>query len=77
MTLLHYLNTLDLNEQYKSNVFEFEAPKPSREISLIYSNNQLKLHIIEALYQSISGIIRGAIKFEDVKIISPLKNTQL
>ena len=77
MTLLPYLNTLDLNEQHKSNVFEFEAPKPSREISLIYSNNQLKLHIIEALYQSISGIIRGAIRFEDVKIISPLKNTAL
>ena len=77
MTLLPYLNTLDLNEQHKSNVFEFDAPKPSREISLIYSSNQLKLHIIEALYQSISGIIRGAITFEDVKIISPLKNTTL
>ena len=77
MTLLPFLNTLDLNEQYKSNVFEFEAPKPSREISLIYSTNQLKLHIIEALYQSISGIIRGAITFEDVKIISPLKNAAL
>lgn len=77
MTLLPYLNTLDLNEQFKTNVFEFEAPKPSREISLIYSTNQLKLHIIEALYQSISGIIRGAITFEDVKIISPLKNAAL
>lgn len=77
ITLLPYLNSLDLNEEFKANVYEFETPSPSREISLIYNNSQLKLHIIEALFQSISGIIRGAITFQDVKIISPLKQVRL
>jgi len=32
------------------------------------------MQLIEALKSSIDGVIRGAISFSDVKIISPLKN---
>lgn len=73
MTLLPYLHTLDLNSKKKNNLKYFEDPSPAREISLIYRKSELKLQIIDALYNSISGVIRGAIAFHDVQIISPLK----
>jgi LysR family hydrogen peroxide-inducible transcriptional activator len=74
MTLLPYLHTLDLSEVDKSHLREFKSPPPAREISLIYHKSQLKMQMIEALKTSIDGVIRGAISFSDVKIISPLKN---
>ena len=39
--------------------------------SLIYPKNELKIHIINALRDTISGVVRGAIAFSDVEIISP------
>ena len=73
MTLLPYLHTLDLNENDIKYLREFTTPQPAREVSLIYHKSQLKMQLIEALKTSIDGIIRGAISFSDVKIISPLQ----
>lgn len=73
MTLLPYLHTLNINPETKKNLIRFQDPPPGREISLIYSDRQLKMQIIDALYNSISGLIRGAIAFHDVRIVSPLK----
>ena len=72
MTLLPYLNTLDLNENDKSLLHEFVAPPPAREVSLIYHKSQLKMQLIEALKTTIDGVVRGAIDFSDVEIVSPL-----
>ncbi|MGL4581371.1 MAG: LysR family transcriptional regulator [Flavobacterium sp.] len=72
-TLLPYLHTLSLSENDKKNLLQFADPKPAREISLIYTDNELKLQIINALYDVILSIVRGAIAFQDVKIISPKK----
>ncbi len=72
MTLLPYLQTLDLCKADSKNLREFEKPVPAREVSIIYHKSQLKLQLIEALKKSIDGIIRGIIAFSDVKIISPL-----
>lgn len=72
-TLLPYLHTLSLSADDKKNLLQFADPKPAREISLIYTDNELKLQIINALYDVILSIIRGAIAFQDVKIISPKK----
>jgi LysR family hydrogen peroxide-inducible transcriptional activator len=72
MTLLPYLNTLDVNEKRKSNLRHFNDPSPAREVSLIYNKSELKLQIIDALYKVISSVVKGAIAFQDVKIISPL-----
>ena len=72
MTLLPYLHTLDLNEEGKQNLHLFNDPSPAREVSLIYHKSELKMQIIEALQDVISGIIRGAIAFQNVKIVSPL-----
>jgi len=73
MTLLPYLHTLDLNDIDKSHLREFTNPPPAREVSLIYHKSQLKMQLIEALKKTIDGVIRGAISFSDVKIISPLQ----
>lgn len=72
MTLLPYLHTLDINDKEKGNLHYFNEPSPAREVSIIYHKSELKMHIIEALQDVISGIIRGAIAFQNVKIISPL-----
>lgn len=74
MTLLPYLNTLDLSEQQKQNLKYFNNPKPAREISLLYHKSELKLQIIKALQETISGVVKGAIAFQDVDIISPKPN---
>lgn len=72
-TLLPYLHTLGLPREDAGNLVSFKDPKPAREISLIHTKNELKLQIVEALYQVILSIIKGAIVFGDVKIISPKK----
>ena len=72
MTMLPYLHTLDIEEATKGNLRYFEEPVPAREVSLIYHKSELKMQIIEALQTVITGIIRGAIAFQNVEIISPL-----
>ena len=71
-TLLPYLHTLDLKEKDKLKLREFKDPKPSREVSLIFPKSELKIHIIDALRQVIAGVVKGAIVFQNVQIISPL-----
>jgi LysR family hydrogen peroxide-inducible transcriptional activator len=71
MTLVPYLNANNLSEKNAQNIIHFPAPPPAREISIIYHKSQLKLQIIEALKESISSVVRGAIAFDDVKIVSP------
>ncbi len=72
MTLLPYLHTLDINDKEKENLHYFNEPSPAREVSIIYHKSELKMQIIEALQDVIAGIIRGAIAFQNVEIISPL-----
>lgn len=71
VTFLPYLHTLDLSKKRKNNLIEFSDPKPSREVSLIFPKDELKKQIIDALHGVISGVVRGVITFQDVKIISP------
>ncbi|MGB3342595.1 MAG: LysR substrate-binding domain-containing protein [Aequorivita sp.] len=73
MTLLPYLHTLDVAPERTKNLKFFKDPSPAREVSLIYSKSELKMQIIDVLHNTISGVIRGAIAFQDVKIISPTK----
>ena len=71
MTLLPYLQTRNLSLKNKENLRPFESPEPAREISLIYSKSQLKLPVIESLAVTIEGIMRGAIRFENIKVVTP------
>jgi LysR family hydrogen peroxide-inducible transcriptional activator len=70
-TLLPYLHTLELKEKDLNKLRHFKEPKPAREVSLIYPKNELKIHIIDALRTTIAGVIKGAIVFNNVQIISP------
>ena len=72
MTLLPYLNTLDLKQAEEENLRFFNEPSPAREVSLIYHKSELKIQITDALHSIISGVIRGAIAFQNVQIISPV-----
>lgn len=73
MTVLPYLHTLDMNGKNAAKLRHFKEPKPSREVSLIYSRKELKLHIIEALRGVIAGVVKGAIAFHNVDISSPMQ----
>ncbi|WP_417360339.1 LysR family transcriptional regulator [Galbibacter sp.] len=77
MTLLPFLHTMDLSESQKLNLRFFNEPNPAREVSLIYHKSELKMHITHALKDIITGVIRGAIAFQDVKIISPVSNRSI
>ena len=59
MTLLPYLQTRNLSNENFKNLRHFTSPEPAREISIVFSKSQLRLPIIEALSQSIEGIIRA------------------
>jgi LysR family hydrogen peroxide-inducible transcriptional activator len=71
------LHTLDLKDSEKARLKQFSEPKPAREVSLIFPKSQLKMHIIDALRSTIAGVVKGAITFQDVKIISPKSNKTL
>ncbi len=73
MTLLPYLHSLDLKEEDKSLIREFDQPHPAREVSVIYHKSGLKLQIINTLKDEITATLRGVIAFSNVDIISPLK----
>ncbi len=72
MTLLPYLNSMELSPENKKNIKHFKEPSPAREVSIIYHKNELKIQITDALRDVITSIVKGAITFQDVKIISPL-----
>lgn len=73
ITLLPYLHTLDLADKDKAKLKHFKEPKPAREVSLIFPKTELKIQIIDALRSTIAGVIKGAIVFQNVEIISPKK----
>lgn len=72
-TLLPYLHTMELKEKDKLKLRHFVEPKPAREVSLIFPKTELKIHIIDALRATIAGVIKGAIVFQNVEIISPIQ----
>ena len=77
MTLLPYLHSKQLVHADEGNLKHFNDPKPAREVSLLYHKNELKIQITNALKETIDAVIRGAIAFHNVNIISPKKNHTL
>ena len=57
---------MDLNDKLKENLRHFNDPTPAREVSIIHHKSELKMQIIDALHNVISGIIRGAISYNFV-----------
>ena len=65
-------NSESPKETDKVKLRHFKEPKPAREVSLIFPKSELKIQIIDALRNTIAGVIKGAIVFQNVQIISPL-----
>ncbi|GGG10171.1 transcriptional regulator [Dokdonia pacifica] len=74
MTLLPYLHTIDYKGKDMEFLKNFKEPSPAREVSLIYHKSELKMQIIEALRSTIASVIKGAIAFQNVQIISPINH---
>ncbi len=72
MTIIPSLHSNNLSDKNLENIIPFRDPAPAREISMIYSKSQLKLPVINALITTISSVIRGQIKYNDIKIMSPV-----
>ena len=72
MTIIPSLHSNNLSDKNLENIIPFRDPAPAREISMIYSKSQLKLPVINALITTISSVIRGQIKYNDIKIMSPI-----
>ena len=50
MTLLPYLNTLELDKEKKQYLKYFNKPSPAREVSLIYHKKELKMQILSSFF---------------------------
>ena len=69
MTLLPSLVAEDLSDDLRKNVKNFKAPVPTREVSLIYHQSQLRDSFEKELINTIQSILRGKIYLEkDVKM---------
>jgi LysR family hydrogen peroxide-inducible transcriptional activator len=71
MTLLPYLNTLDLASKYKKGIKPIAEPTPAREISMLYTRTQLKQEWIKAMAAVIQSTLPEKLLEKSDHIISP------
>lgn len=71
MTLLPYLNTLDLNDKYRKGIKPIAEPTPTREVSLLFSRTQLKQEWIKAMGDTITAALPKKLLEKAVNVISP------
>jgi len=71
MTILPLLHTHDLNNNEKSNIRYFNSPVPTREISLIHHQSQIRLSFANEFVELLQGIIRGMLYLESNNITQP------
>jgi len=73
ITLLPYLHTLNIPSRNKNKLKFFNAPDPSREISIVHFKEELKVNILNALQNTILENVKKVIPPRNVKVISPIK----
>jgi LysR family hydrogen peroxide-inducible transcriptional activator len=74
MTLIPYLHAIDLPEEDQKLIKPIADPKPSREISLVYTRAELKIKVIEELKKIILKNIPEKMLTDQNAVISPLKS---
>src|SRR5690606_10546788 len=73
MTLLPALQAEDLPDEFKKNIKYFQEPAPTRQVSLVFHNSNLRKSFEESLSKTIQDVLRGKIFFEKVEnVTSPL-----
>jgi len=71
MTLLPYLHAIDLPAEDQKFVKPIAEPKPTREISLVYTRAELKIKVIEKLIELITKNVPPKLLEEKEQILSP------
>lgn len=74
MTLIPYLHAIDLSEEDQKLVKPIADPKPSREISLVYTRAELKIKVIEELKKIIIKNVPEKMLTDQNAVVSPLKS---
>jgi LysR family hydrogen peroxide-inducible transcriptional activator len=72
MTLLPYLHALDLPEDDQRFIKPIADPKPTREVSLIYTRAELKIKVINEMGNIIRKTVPEKLLHEKDRVISPL-----
>lgn len=74
MTLLPHLHALELNPEDQKLVKPIADPRPTREISLIYTRAELKIKAINALAEVIMNNVPQNLLEEKDQVLSPRLN---
>lgn len=73
MTLIPLLQAEDLSQNQKKNIRYFSDPPPTREVSLVYIQSNLRKSFVENLTRTIQSVMRGKIYFDKADhVTSPL-----
>ncbi len=72
ITLIPYLHALDLPEADQRFAKPIAEPKPTREVSLVYTRAELKIRVIEELEKIILKNIPSKLTKEKNNVVSPL-----
>ncbi len=72
MTLIPYLVAVDLPEVDQKYVRPIADPRPSREISIVYTRSELKIKVIDELVKVILANIPEKLLLEENNVISPV-----
>lgn len=71
MTLLPYLSAADLPKGLQKNVKPLAEPKPTREVSVIYSRRQLKISLINLLSDVIQKSVPKNMLLKQEPVLAP------
>lgn len=73
MTLLPSMQAEDLPKEYQTNIRYFKDPAPTREVSMVYHQSNLRKSFEENLSKTIQSVLRGKIFLEKTEnVTSPL-----
>ena len=72
MTLIPYMHAIDISKEDQQFVKPIADPKPSREISLVYSRAELKIKVINELHKIIRSSVPEKLLEETPNIVSPI-----
>ena len=72
MTLLPYLYAIDMSKEEQARIKPIADPKPTREISLVYSRAELKIKVIEELGRIIQNSVPEKLLESSDQVLSPV-----
>ncbi len=74
MTLIPYLHAIDLAKEDQKFIKPIADPRPSREVSIVYTRAELKIKIIEELMKIIQKSVPDKLLSEENEVVSPLRS---